>query len=149
ADYFDDILVATSTGEVLFESNPSGPRIGNLEALISPPSAGAGKSDSDAKAKAGAFRDISQFSNVRDGRLAGGLYKPHVQPGPFQIFGDEQAQPASKTVICGLWRADRQQSDLVSIPYATLIWGGLGALAAFGLLWPILKVAYMSPTERL
>jgi hypothetical protein len=32
---------------------------------------------------------------------------------------------------------------------ATLIWGILVVLAIFGMVWPFLKVAYMSPAERL
>jgi hypothetical protein len=153
SDYFDDILIATSTGEVLFESNLTGLRISSLETLGAPqlPNA-AVKPEPDAKdarPKASPFRDVSQFSNVRDVRLAGGVYKLYMQPVPLQIFADKKENQTVKTVICGLWRADRQQSALVSIPYATLIWGVLGVLAVFGLLWPLLKVAYMSPTERL
>src|SRR5262249_41561948 len=33
-EYFDDILIATSTGEVLFQKNISGIRIANLNALL-------------------------------------------------------------------------------------------------------------------
>lgn len=153
ANYFDDILIATSTGEVLFESNPSGLRISSMETLISAQGSNAAVKPEldgkDAKAKASHFREISQFSNVRDVRFAGGVYKLYVQPVSLQVFGDEKEKQTVKTVICGLWRTDRQQLDVVSIPYDTLIWGVLGVLAVFGLLWPLLKVAYMSPTERL
>jgi hypothetical protein len=152
ADYFDDILIATSTGEVLFESNLSGLRISSLETLATAQLNAAVKPAPDAKdtkPKPSPFQDVSQFSNVRDVRLAGGVYKLYVQPVPLQLLASQTESQIVKIVICGLWRSDRQQSELVSIPYAALIWGILGVLAVFGLLWPLLKVAYMSPTERL
>jgi hypothetical protein len=156
ADYFEDILIATSSGEVLFESNASGVRISNLDNLVSLQSMNGGSrpegQDKDGKAKPNTFRDLSQFSNVRDVRFAGSMYKLYIQPVPLQIISEGKEKGKTdqlKTVICGLWRTDLQQSELVSLPYATLIWGVLAIFAVFGLLWPLLKVAYMSATERL
>jgi hypothetical protein len=54
-----------------------------------------------------------------------------------------------KLVVCGLWRSDRLQSEVVSIPYPKLMWGTILVLSVFALVWPLLKVAYMSPSERL
>jgi hypothetical protein len=156
ADYFDDILIATSAGDVLFESNVSGLRITNLDMLVALPAAsnspdqdseGSGKANKSGRTTV-AFHDVSQFSNVRDVKLAGSVYKLYVQPVPLRIT-DGVDRPFLKTLVCGLWRADRQQSEVVSIPNSTLIWGVLVVLAVFGMVWPLLKVAYMSPTERL
>jgi hypothetical protein len=150
ADYFDDILIATSAGDILFESNVTGLRITNLNMLV-----GAPNQDAEGSAKTGkaprspdAFHDVSQFSNVRDVKLAGSVYKLYIQPVPLRIT-DVTGKTFLKTLVCGLWRADRQQSEVVSIPNSTLIWGVLVVLAIFGMIWPLLKVAYMSPTERL
>ena len=151
ADYFDDLLIATSTGEVLFESNRSGIRITSLSALVSPSSpaasaSGVGGEIGGKPTTFAPFQQASQYSNVMDVQLAGAAYKLYVQPVPLEIKrGDQTVTP----VVCGLWRADRLQSEVVSIPYATIIWIALIALAVFGLLWPLLKVAYMSPAERL
>ena len=149
ADYFDDILIATSTGEVLFESNISGLRISNLDTLVTLQSANTSTSSKQEGSKTNAFRDASQFSNVKEVKLAGSVYKLYVQPAPLRITVSGNDKQYVKTLVCGLWRIDRQQSELVSIPYATLIWGALVALAIFGTVWPLLKVAYMSLTERL
>jgi hypothetical protein len=158
ADYFDDILIATSAGDVLFESNVSGLRITNLNVLVASQAdnrqarqegpAGEGKSKTS-----GSFQDASQFSNVREVKLAGSVYNLYVQPVPVQITAGAKDNAKDKEylkiLVCGLWRTDRQQSEVVSIPYSTLIWGVLAVLAVFGMTWPLLKVAYMSPAERL
>ncbi len=79
----------------------------------------------------------------------------YLQPAPVEILKPDPGQaPDGKLekvtlVVCGLWRADRLESEVVSVPYTRLIWGTLVLLAAFALLWPLLKVAYMSPAERL
>jgi hypothetical protein len=175
ADYFDDILIATSEGDVLFENNVSGIRITSLDVLVAPRAPGSGSSqDPDASDKNKAktdrnpkpFSEIGQFSNVTDVKLAGSPYKLYVQPVPLEIntyrrtaaaktgqqgeaIQSNEPRQTLKTLICGLWRADRQQSEIVSVPNSTLIWGVLVVLAVFGMVWPLLKVAYMSPAERL
>jgi hypothetical protein len=156
-EYFDDILIATSAGEVLFQKNTSGLRITDLNALL-PPKAADGKTpkaDEPEPNKPGltrvkpatAFRDASQFSNVIGVRLAGADYKLYLQPVRLNI-ADKDGQNL-KPIVCGLWRSDRLQSEVVSIPHSVLIWGTLLVLAIFALGWPLLKVAYMSPSERL
>ena len=152
SDYFDDILVATSTGRVLFESSTSGLRIADLQPLLG---SGSNPAPKPEPAENGKTEKISpsaavaaQFSDVREVRFGGSLYKLYMQPLSLNITGSKDGEPL-KTVICGLWREDRLQSEVVSIPYSTLIWTTLVALAAFGLLWPLLKVACMSPAERL
>ncbi len=164
-DYFDDILIATSSGEVLFQKSTGGLRIIDLNALFpADPSAASHpdkaedkKAGLSAKGKAPPFQIASQVTNVADVELAGTRYKLYLQPAPVEIVKplQEQSGDAKHTtskvtlVVCGLWRADRLESEVVSIPYTTLIWGTLVLLAAFALLWPLLKVAYMSPAERL
>jgi hypothetical protein len=169
-DYFDDILIATSSGEVLFQKNAGGLRITDLNALFpagasaTPPAPDKGedkKAGLPGKGKAATFQIASQVTNVADVELAGARYKLYLQPAPLEIFKPAEGQaadakpkkpeekPKVTLVVCGLWRADRLESEVVSIPYTALIWVTLVLLAAFALLWPLLKVAYMSPAERL
>ena len=151
-DYFDDVLIASSSGEVLFQKSVSAFRITNLNALL-PPRAGETKQPKadDTTGKSGSqptsFQDASQFSNVIDVRIAGTDYKLYVQPVPESIRGTGGQN--LKPIVCGLWRSDRLQSEVVSISYSVLIWGTLVLLTVFALGWPLLKVAYMSPSERL
>jgi len=163
-DYFDDILIATSSGQVLFQKNAGGIRITDLNAILPAGAAGAPsaadkgedkKPGLPGKPKPAPFQIASQVSNVANVELAGAMYRLYLQPAPLEILkpGPGPATDAKHEkvtlVVCGLWRADRLESEVVSIPYTTLIWGTLVLLAAFALLWPLLKVAYMSPAERL
>ncbi len=158
-DYFDDILIATSSGEVLFQKNVDGLRIANVNGLLpakAPASSGeSDKADGDKKKpsllkgrKTSEIQLAGEFTNVKDVELAGAKYKLYLQPSSVNVL-DSEADTKAKLLLCGLWRADRLQSEAVSIPYPVLIWGTLVLLAAFALLWPLLKVAYMSPVERL
>jgi hypothetical protein len=163
-DYFDDILIATSSGQVLFQKNAGGIRITDLNSLF-PAGASGAPSAADkgeekkpglpGKPKPAPFQIASQVSNVAEVELAGARYKLYLQPAPLEIFKPDPGQAAAAKhekvtlVVCGLWRADRLESEVVSIPYTSLIWGTLVLLAGFALLWPLLKVAYMSPAERL
>jgi hypothetical protein len=160
-DYFEDILIATSQGKVLYQQSPNGPRIASLNVLVAPkagekppkpaaveqPHPAPERPRAASEQPAGAFQDASEFSNVIDIKLAGTAYKLYVQPLPIALIDSQKREV--KPVLCGLWRADRLQSEVVSIPYPVLIWGTLVALSLFGLIWPLLKVAYMSPSERL
>jgi hypothetical protein len=151
-EYFDDILIASSSGAVLFQKNASALRITNLNALLPPKASDSKPSKTDdtaakAASPAASFQDASQFSNVIDVRLAGTDYKLYVQPVPEAIQGS--AGQNLKPIVCGLWRSDRLQSEVVSISYSALIWGALILFSIFALGWPLLKVAYMSPSERL
>jgi len=149
---------------VLFQKNAGGIRITDLNALFSGGASGApspadkGEDKKPAlpgKPKPAPFQIASKVSNVADVELAGARYKLYVQPAPVEILKPDPGQAADTKsekvtlVVCGLWRADRLESEVVSVPYTTLIWGTLVLLAAFALLWPLLKVAYMSPAERL
>ena len=153
-EYFDDLLIVTASGRVVFQESTSGPRINNLNSLLRPkPQPEKQKADdgrtamSEDNGTVKAFSDVAQFSNVVDVKLAGTNYKLYVQPMPIAI-PDSKGQDI-KPVVCGLWRSDRLQSEVVSIPYSVLTWTALGLLSAFALVWPLLKVAYMSPSERL
>jgi len=163
-DYFDDILIATSSGEVLFQKNASGLRITDLNGLFAAGAAGAPshpdkgedkKTELPGKGKTAPFQIASKVTNVADVELAGARYKLYLQPAPLEILKPVPAQAGESKyekvtlVVCGLWRSDRLESEVVSIPYTSLIWGTLVLLAAFALLWPLLKVAYMCPAERL
>lgn len=151
ADYFDDILISTSEGDVLFESNVSGIRISNLDTLVALHAVNGSldKSSQGAEKSNKTPRDFGQFSNVTNVKLAGSVYRLYVQPVPLRIQAGGTDKRYLKILVCGLWRTDRQESEVVSIPHSTLIWAVLVVLAIFGMIWPVLKVAYMSPAERL
>ncbi len=152
-EYFDDILIATPSGNVLFQENNSGLRITSLNALLlarakaanPQPATPATPPKNDHSVNE--FQETSQFSNVQTVPLGGTEYRLYMQPLRMEIM-DLDGQNL-KPVLCGLWRADRLQSEAVSLPYPVLIWCALVLLSAVALVWPLLKVKYMSASERL
>jgi hypothetical protein len=148
-DYFDDVLVVTSTGEVIFQTSLSGVRITNLNSILhSQRQEGDPAPPVQKDMAAGtAFGEASRYSNVVDVTVAGAPYKLYLQPVPT-VIRNSKGQDV-KPVVCGLWRKDRFQSEVVSIPYSILIWTTLMLLAAFALGWPLLKFAYLNASERL
>jgi len=90
---------------------------------------------------------IPRFNLLQHRRITRHL----TQDVPFIAVPSTQGEAGQrvKPIACGLWRSDRLQSEVVSIPYPILIWGALLLLSAFALLWPLLKVHYMSASERL
>ncbi len=144
-DYFDDIFIGQQNGQVLFQKNASGVRVADLNALLSSPEKPEEKSGANARTgPARSFAELSKFSSVADVTLGGAAYKLYIEPVP--VFSN---LTGTRLVVCGLWRTDRLQSEVVSLPYSVLIWFTLLLLTAFALGWPLLKIVYMAPSERL
>jgi len=158
-DYFDDVLIATSQGDVLFQRSMD-TRITKLDYLVRVAAgdsgvtpAAAAKQQTDTKAKPqpapeGSFAALSESSNVLPIRLAGAEYKLFLQP--FLLPPAETGpKDTDKVVVCGLWRTERFDSSSSALPYSSVIWFGLVFVAAGSFAWPFLKINYMSHTERL
>ena len=162
--FFDDILIADSTGRILYQHSANGPRVTNLAAITASTSAAATRKTSaedqpqkDEKgsgssgARRSRFSEISEFSNLIDVKLAGGSYKLYLHPLPVMFQGPQRTGEAdqSSLVICGLRSAAHVRAEMVALPYTHLIWGSVVLLAAMLLIWPVLKISYMSSRERL
>ena len=167
--FFDDVLIADSTGRVLYQHSPTGIRVMNLRALVAAPgentagkSAAAspqdtapagGKKQQPAAAdeRRSRLAEISEFSNLVDIKLAGSSYKLYMHPLPVIIkAGKDQSEATdSRLIICGLRSAAHVRAETRALPYTHLVWGSLVLLAAVALIWPVLKISYMSGKERL
>ena len=101
-EYFDDILIASSAGEVLLQKNVSALRITNLNALLPPkaPEKKEQKEDEKDPPPKKAFQDTSQFTNVIDVKLGGTDYKLYMQPVPLFVQGPGNQN--LKPIVCGL-----------------------------------------------
>lgn len=153
--FFDDVLIADSEGNVLYQESPEGIRIRNIgAALLS--SIGAGstslfskttttQSPSSSEANASrSFSALSQSSGRRTVELAGSDYELFVQPLPVSF-----KQQGRRLVLCGLRTVKHSHSQTLAVPYTYLMWSILVLLTVFALGWPLLKFLYMSPKERL
>jgi len=153
-DYFDDILIANTNGDVLFQRSQDS-RISKLDYLLSSAAAtGASNSQPDTKAASPAPRDLSSFqtvassSSVRSVKLGGEDYNLFLQPFQLTSAGAD-ATGGGRIILCGLWRTERLSSESFALPYSYVVWFGLVCVAAGSFLWPFLKINYMSKAERL
>jgi hypothetical protein len=162
--FFDDILITDSDGEVLYQQFPSEVRVKNLASVL--PSQESSKTGSNPSTERGGSSGIgglvgNLFSSVSPSPslsalssashqeivdLAGTSYRMYVQPLPLSL---RKEQKERRLMICGLRNLKKTQSEALSLPYTYLIWGILLALTFFALSWPLLKLVYMSPKERL
>lgn len=158
--FFDDVLIAESQGDVLYQQSLEGTRIQNVVALTSaqnssnlgsffsksgspaPPSDGAASAPSHPSS----FATLSQFSSERDVEMAGTDYQLFIQPLSVAL---RQKQQDRRLVLCGLRTLKHSHGQILAVPYTYLIWCVLFALTVFALGWPLLKLLYMSSKERL
>lgn len=151
-DFFQDVLIADSSGEVLYQHANGGTRIENLSRLV--PSAVSDKtaksdtqSANDKKQATQSFANISHYSNVQRVELAGSAFQLFIEPIPVSLRTQSGEQRI--LVLCGLRSVKSAESQALMLPHTYLIWAILMILTAFTLAWPFLKLVYMSPKERL
>ena len=144
-DLFDDILVvAQHDGRVIFQRNPSGYRVAQLDPVFKLLGRGGKNAGSDEIPVT--VRSISTL----EVNLADTDFKVFLQPVrlPFGVAIAAQNQPVFQFVICGLVRSDRFRSDSLAISYTlVLVFVFLILLAFLG--WPFVKLWSMGPTDRL
>ena len=147
-DSFDDVVIVDSAGRVYFERATAGPRITDLGGMIA--RIAASKAAANPKANPGAAQPFSTLigsSVALDGQAAGDDYRMLLEP--LQVSMKTGAADTNlQLVLCGLIRQRRIHSES-ALPYPFLIWGALIALTLMSLIWPLVKINFMSPTERL
>jgi hypothetical protein len=157
--FFDDVLVADSTGTVRFQKSRNGPRIADLHGLLpkskpkkttqkEPPGENAPASnDPDASEESG-LKTLQKASTSVAVTLAGESYELFAQPLSRVLSGARPGAASLDLMVCGLLRTETLESESHSVPYSTLIWLGLLAAMFFSLSWPLFKLRLMSNTER-
>jgi len=149
--FFDDILVADSEGNVLYQQSPQGVRIRNLGGVQwlqdSGPAIPSFKSASQTSGpNAGnVFANKIQSSSQSTVVLGDSEYDLFIQPLALSL-GEKQDR---KLVLCGLRTSKHTRAQTLALPYNYLLWSILILLTIFALGWPVLKFYYMSPKERL
>ena len=151
--FFDDLLVADSDGNVLYQDSQQEMRIQNINSLVGPPdSLGIGnllfKSNKDSSSTASTARTFSllaQASGLVSVQLAGGDYNLYFQPLSVTLRRNNQDV---QLILCGLRTAKHARSQTLAIPYNYLLWSILLLLTVFAVGWPLLKFHYISPKER-
>jgi hypothetical protein len=160
--FFEEELIADSDGQVFYQQSTGGVRISDLNDLVrlrpdgssvvtspgkpettaTPPEKEKGK----AEPKERPFAVVSGSARVIDIELAGAPYRLYLQPSTVSISKKFKSTPL---IFCGLRTAKHAQADTMSLPNTAVIWGTLVLLLVFALGWPLLKIFYVSPKERM
>jgi len=176
--FYDDVLIADADGVVLHQQSKSRVQISDLNDLVrlrpdgtqivpvsGKPEASASPTDKTsepgtanpapaaqaatkpaAATSQGPFFQISGSANIVNFQLADDSVRLYLQPTSLSIL---KKSGRSRLVFCGLRTAKRIQADTLSLSNTLVIWGALILPLVFALGWPLLKVIYVSPKERL
>jgi hypothetical protein len=160
---FDDILLVSKEGAIVYQSNKAGPQFTTLTSLLQaqtkhveskPEQSASSTSEPDAPKPSvrqnadGKWRNGS--TNLTDVELAGTQYKLFLQPVLVDAFDHAdtpvRTEPAQEWVICGLRSAKALEWEALSIS-STIIIVSTGLLLALGLVVPVLKIFFMNKRE--
>jgi hypothetical protein len=171
---FDDVLLVSENGTVVYQDKKAGPQFTTLSSLLKAQIGGAdskaGASDQSAgprqpsasESKEGGGKSAESGSqnsdhawrqagaiHLTDVMLAGTRYKLFMQPILLDVFSDEptRTEPAREWVLCGLRASSALEWEALSISYTSII--GITALFfAICMGGPMLKVLFINHRER-
>lgn len=164
---FDDILLVSDDGRVVYQEKKAGPQFTTLGSLLkarvgaaenkpggsdtqgggSDNAKGGGNETSDGKKQEQGWQATSIY--LTDVLLAGTPHKLFLQPVLIDINSDEpgSAESPREWVLCGLRAASALEWEALSISYTTVI-GFTALFFAVCLGGPVLKVIFMNRRER-
>jgi hypothetical protein len=146
---FDDILLASDTGEIVYQSKKDGPQFTTLLSLLANQNAGAAKTPA-ANPDPAAPKADSVAIHLTDVVLTGTSYKLFLQPVLIDAFSDDPSQKEERHrwMLCGLRSSATLEWEALAISYTVIIW--LTALLfAICMGGPMLKLFLMNNRERL
>jgi len=171
---FDDILLVSKDGTIVYQSHKAGPQFTTLTGLLqaqpeaaeAKPEAAASeqsrpqtnKHSKDDAQKTSGHEAVGQNTDktwqvsskhLTDIQLAGTRYKLFLQPVVLDVYSDEdegQDEPAQEWVLCGLRSAKTLEWEALSISF--MVWLTALFLAIF-MSSPLLKVPFYEPSPAL
>jgi len=164
---FDDILLVSRDGTIVYQSNTAGPQFTTLSGLLqAEPEAAKPKAESPADehsqtvgSKTNEHLAVGQNTDktwqikskhLTDIVLAGTHYKLFLQPVLLDVYNDKderQDEPAQEWVLCGLQSAKALEWEALSISSTSMVWITAAFLAIF-MSSPILKVLFMNHRQH-
>ena len=146
---FDDILLASQNGEIVYRSKKNGPEFTTLAALLENQIGSDGKKLAASPAGTVSKTDPASI-HLTDVVLTGTSYKLFLQPVLIDTFSDDPAQPEEQHTwtLCGLRSSANLEWEALAISYTVIIWLTVGLFAVF-MGGPILKLFLMNNRERL
>ena len=173
---FDDILLVSKDGTIVYQSHKAGPQFTTLTGLLQAQPEGAeakpeaaaskqskpqtSKHSKDDAQKTSGHEAVGQNTDktwqvsskhLTDIQLAGTRYKLFLQPVVLDVYSDEdegQAEPAQEWVLCGLRSAKTLEWEALSISSTFMVWLTALFLAIF-MSSPLLKILFMNHRQHL
>jgi hypothetical protein len=141
---FDDVLIATASGDVLYQTYHSGVVARNFDFLRMPPD---GKDASAAKPKSEA---PDAASNLHIVPIAGTIYRAYVVPVRVAApNGNANTSQSLDLLLCGIVRQEHFAAQSRAVPLTALVSMVLTVLLVIVGAWPVLKFATMRRTEQI
>ncbi len=154
---FDDILLVSENGTVVFQSKKAGPQFTTLSGLLKARTDGGGAAPKEGQPAEKAGADSANSKNaweagaihLTDVLLAGTRYKLFLQPVLIDVYSDDptETEPAREWVVCGLRSASALEWESLSISYTVII-GFTALFLAIAMGGPVLKVIFLNHRER-
>ena len=146
---FDDVLLASENGEIVYRSRKNGPEFTTLAALLENQIGSDGKKLAATPAATAPKVDPASI-HLTDVVLTGTSYKLFLQPVLIDTFSDDPAQPEERHTwtLCGLRSSATLEWEALAISYTVIIWLTV-LLFAVCMGGPILKLFLMNRRERL
>src|SRR5262249_6283361 len=159
---FDDILLVSNSGTIVYQSKQAGPQFTTLTGLLQaqPESAEAKETTAVEQTKS----DITFAQNadktwqikskhLTDIVLAGTHYKLFLQPVLFDVYSDEDERQDENAapqewVLCGLRSTKALEREALSISSTSMVWITAAFLAIF-MSSPMLKVLFINHRQHL
>jgi hypothetical protein len=165
---FDDILLVSRDGTIVYQRNTAGPQFTTLSGLLqAEPEVAQIKTEPSAEehsqtvgSKTNEHLAVGQNTDktwqikskhLTDIVLAGTHYKLFLQPVLLDVYNDKderQDEPAQEWVLCGLRSAKALEWEALSISSTFMVWITTAFLAIF-MSSPILKVLFMNNRQHL
>jgi len=157
---FDDVLLASEDGDVLYQDARSESRLIRLDRLVadasknskaretapparkqSQPPTSEPKSDAStapaAPASPGQFAQSSDFSNLHEVHFAGEDYLVFIQPSAVAHVSAGGSDSAAKLLMVGLLRQSRVSKETAELPMNFLAWALLLFSLSFSIAWAL------------
>jgi hydrogenase-4 membrane subunit HyfE len=146
---FDDILLASDKGEIVYQSKRNGPQFTTLAELLDNQAGSGEKKPAGSPPAAGPKGDGSSI-HLTDVVLTGTSYKLFLQPVLIDAFSDDPTQKEERHTwrLCGLRSSASLEWEAMAISYTIIIWLTV-FFFAICMGGPILKLFLMNNRERL
>jgi len=166
---FDDILLVSRDGTIVYQSNQKGPQFTTLTELLHAQADASttkskdaeettGSNSADKESDAGVIsRNADKMwrnrsMHLTDVQLAGTHYKLFLQPVLLGVFNDKDEpgsmEPAQEWVLCGLRSAKSLEWEALSISSTFMVWLTILFFSIF-MSGPLLKILFINQRQHL